>query len=298
MLPKKEIGQDFLNLFYHELVDFDLEHQNKLNLFILKIANNRFAYDELINELYDNIITFSLSRHELDSFKNSHGGKKFIAARDKFRDYTSNEGELGEVLLYCFLESHLEAPKILTKLEIKTANNDYVKGADGVHLLKLNSSDFQLIFGESKLDSDLKNGIYDAFKSIMKFLDYKKNKVRFETNLINSQLIKESVDDSTYDFLKKIIIPSANEDEYNIDKSFGIFLGFDIKVDDDKKNLSNAEFRRYLRETTKNSVLSSVKTIKKQIEKKELWGYTFYLYIVPFTELKEIRKDIIEKLTT
>jgi hypothetical protein len=298
MLPKKEVGQDFLKLFYHEIVDFDLENQNKLNLFILKIENNRFAYDDLINELYDNIITFSLSRHELDNFKSSQGGKKFIAARDKFRDYTSNEGELGEVLLYCFLESHLDAPKILTKLEIKTANNDYVKGADGVHLLRLNNTDFQLVFGESKLDSDFKSGIYDAFKSIIKFLDDKKNKVRFESNLINSQLIKESVDSSTYEFLKKIIIPSANEDEYNIDKSFGIFLGFDLKIDDDKKNLSNAEFRRYLRDITKNSVLSSVESIKKQIKNKELWGYTFYLYVVPFTELKEIRKDIIQKLTT
>ncbi|WP_321419449.1 DUF1837 domain-containing protein [uncultured Methanomethylovorans sp.] len=298
MLPKKEIGQDFLNLFYHDIIDLDLENQNKLNLFILKIANNRFAYDELINELYDNIITFSLSRHELDSFKNSQGGKKFIAARDKFRDYTSNEGEFGEVLLYCFLESHLDAPKILTKLEIKTSNNDYVKGADGVHLLRLNDADFQLVFGESKLDSDLKSGIYDAFRSIAEFLDDKKNKVRFESNLINSQLVKESVESSTYEFLKKIIIPSANEDEYNIDKSFGIFLGFDIEIDDKIKNLSNAEFRRYLRDTTKKSVISSVESIKKQIDKKKLWGYTFYLYVVPFTELKEIRKNIIEKLTT
>jgi len=53
------------------------------------------------------------------------------------------------------LETHLNAPKILTKLEVKTAPNDYVKGADGVHLLQLNEQDFQLILGEAKRYGDL-----------------------------------------------------------------------------------------------------------------------------------------------
>ena len=142
-------------------------------------------------------------------------------------------------------------------------------------MLRLNDADFQLVFGESKLDSDLKSGIYDAFRSISEFLDDKKNKVRFESNLINSQLVKESVESSTYEFLKKIIIPSANEDEYNIDKSFGIFLGFDIEIEDRIKNLSNAEFRRYLRDTTKNSVISSVESIKKTNREKKIVGIYF-----------------------
>lgn len=192
------IKSEFLELFYHDLVDQDLGGKNKLNLFILRISNNRLTYEKLVNELFDSIISYSLSRKELERYKDSQGGKKFIAARDKLRDYNSNEGELGEILLYCLLESHLNAPKILTKLEIKTSNNDYIKGADGVHLLKLDDTNFQLIFGESKLDSDLKTGIYKAFTSIMKFLDNKKNKIGFETNLVDSQLVKESVNDEMY----------------------------------------------------------------------------------------------------
>jgi hypothetical protein len=47
-------------------------------------------------------------------------------ARGKFIDYINNKGgELGELLLYCFLESHLKAPKILSKLELKTSTNHY-----------------------------------------------------------------------------------------------------------------------------------------------------------------------------
>ena len=114
------IKSEFLELFYHDIVDHDLGSKNKLNFFILRISNNRLTYEKLVNELFDSIISYSLSRKQLDMYKDSQGGKKFIAARDKLRDYNSNEGELGEIFLYCLLESHLNAPKILTKLEIKT----------------------------------------------------------------------------------------------------------------------------------------------------------------------------------
>ena len=297
MLPKLEIKNEFLELFYHDIIDFELGNKNKLNFFILRIANNRLTYENLVDELFDSIISYSLSRKELERYKNSHGGKKFKAAKDKLRDYNSNDGELGEILLYCFLESHLKAPKILTKLEIKTSNNDYVKGTDGVHLLKLNENNFQLVFGESKLDSDLKTGITNAFISIMKFLDTKKKKIGFETNLVNSQLVKESVDEETYQYLKKIIVPDANEDRYNLDNSFGIFLGFNFEIEETLKNLDNDKFRDYFRDNTKIIIQNSMSSIKKQIEKNNLWGYNFYIYIVPFTDLKTIRKEIIQNLT-
>ena len=296
MLLKTEIKEDFLKLFHHDIIDYDLGNQNRLNLFNLRISNNRFTYEELTQELFDNIITFSLSRQELEKYKNSRGGKKFKAAIKKFRDYNSNEGELGEILLYCFLEAHLNAPKILTKLEIKTSNNHYVNGADGVHLLKLDNYNFQLIFGESKLNSDLREGIYEAFNSVTKFIE--SNKIGFEINLVNSQLIKESIDKETYQYLKKIIMPNANEDKYNLDKSFGIFLGFDIEITDDKKNLPNKKFRKYIRKEIKKIVTDAIDSIKYQIKNKDLWRYDFYIYTVPFTDLSDERKQIIKNIIT
>ena len=296
MLLKTDIKEDFLKLFHHDIIDCDLGNQNRLNLFNLRISNNRFTYDELTRELFDNIITFSLSRQELEKYKESRGGKTFKAAIEKFRDYSSNEGELGEILLYCFLEAHLNAPKILTKLEIKTSNNHYVNGADGVHLLKLDNNNFQLVFGESKLNSDLKKGIYEAFNSVTTFI--KSNKMGFEINLVSSQLIKESIDEETYQHLKKIIIPNASEDKCNLDNSFGIFLGFDIEIDDYKKNLSNIKFRKYLRKEIKKDVISAIDSIKNQMKSKGLWGYDFYIYTVPFTDLSNERKQIIKQIIT
>jgi hypothetical protein len=138
--------ESFLDLFYHELQSERLENDNTLNLFTLKIKNNSFSYDELINELGNKLHYYALSRQQVNALKKEDKLNDLIStAKSKIREHSVNDGELGEILLYCLLESHLKAPKILTKLELKTSNNDYIKGADGVHLLKLNEKDYQLM---------------------------------------------------------------------------------------------------------------------------------------------------------
>lgn len=214
---EKNIKEDFLDLFYNDICDEELENKNRLNLFTLKVKNNAFSYDELIAELGNKLHYFALSRKQINQLKKDDKLNDLVKkAKAKLKHHTDNEGELGEILLYCLLESHLNAPKILTKLELKTNSNDYVKGADGVHLLKLSDSDYQLILGESKLNSDLKQGIYEAFGSINKLLT-STSKMEFEIDLINSELVKEAYEDDSYNILKKIIVPSAKEDETYLD---------------------------------------------------------------------------------
>lgn len=148
--------------------DLDKYKKNKLNLFVLKINSNEFDYDLLIDMLLDPVIDYSISRQVKERYKNRPAtlSKK---AREKFVEYARNNGELGELLLFCFLETHLGAPKILTKLELKTSTSHYVNGADGVHFLKLPDGNYQLIFGESKTYQDIDGAIRDAFKSIYNF---------------------------------------------------------------------------------------------------------------------------------
>lgn len=294
---EKNIKEDFLDLFYNDISDEKLENNNYLNLFTLKVKNNAFSYEELINELGNRLYYFALSRKQINELKKEDKLNDLIKkAKAKLKDYKTNDGELGEIMLYCLLESHLNAPKILTKLELKTNSNDYVKGADGVHLLKLNDSDYQLILGESKLNSDISKGIYEAFGSINKFLE-STSKLELEIDLVNSELVKESYDESSYNTLKKIIIPSAKEDETYLDYSFGVFLGFDIQISDEERKLNNSDFRNKIREKIKNEVLAAKSALNYQLVKKGYSGYQFYIYVVPFSDLINIRKEIIKQIS-
>lgn len=290
------VKSTFLDLFYHDINNAELDKANKLNVYTLKIKNNSFAYNELVDQLSNQLYHFALSRTEVQQLIKANEYSTLVKkAQEKLRIHSSNEGELGEILLYCLLESHLNAPKILTKLEIKTAKNDYVKGADGVHLLKLSDTDYQLIFGESKLNSNLQTGIYEAFNSLSKLLS--EDKIKYEIGLVNSQLIKEASNPEVYDLLKRVIIPTAADDTINTDYSFGIFLGFDIEITEQELDMANSKFRTHMREKIKDHVQGVSKTINNQINKTEFRGYDFHIYIIPFSDLQTIRKQIIKELT-
>jgi hypothetical protein len=121
--------------------------------------------------------------------------------------------------------------------------------------------------------------------------------LEFEIDLINSELVKEAYEEDSYDVLKKIIIPSAKEDATYLDYSFGIFLGFDIEISNDELKLSNSEFRKNIREKIKNEILKAKDSINYQLKKEGYSGYQFYVYVVPFSDLKNKRKDIIKQIS-
>ena len=202
--------------------------------------------------------------------------------------------------LYCFFEGHLGAPKILSKLELKTAKNMYVNGADGLHYLKLVDGNYHLIFGESKVEKKLTDGLRHAFESISAFKkgknkkDNDKSGIMFERGLLNSNLDREIEDENEKLFLKSIIYPSTKSDFY-VDDAFGIFVGFEFNYSDLKK-LPNNNFREVIKEKIIDVTKKQIKNINKYVEKHKLFGHTFYIYVLPFANVEEDREMILKEL--
>ena len=105
-------------------------------------------------------------RKNLEAQNNVKKARRLVLeALDHLREVNSDKdlgagGELGEILLYLFLEQDLQAPKLFSKVELKSSTNDYVKGADGIHFKFRNDSVgnkiLQLVVGEAKIKNDLK----------------------------------------------------------------------------------------------------------------------------------------------
>lgn len=295
MLLPIRVHKRFLTLFKTLQID-DCPQQSTLNIHVLNIESNEFIYCKLVEELRDIIITYVHSNRRLEEFKESYPSyspKPFFEAIQKFRNYTSNEGELGELLLYAFLEAGLNAPKLLSKMQLKTDSNDYIKGSDGVHLLELDDG-YQLIFGESKLYADLLEGAREAFDSI---LDFKSNGMAFERGLIDTHVINEMVSEEGYEKIKSILLPSG-DDGPDLDLSFGIFLGFELKIDSSQLSLKNREFRDWVNESVKQHATRVVSTIRRKIINHKLYGHEFHIYIVPFTDIDVTRKKLIHEMLT
>ena len=293
-----QVDADFLNLFTHNKVDEEIWKGNPslFNLFTLKVENNSFIYNELIKDLDERIITFCTPRKRYEELiKKGKIGKLSKEARKKLRKHTENKWEAWELLLYCFLESHLNSPKLLSKFDIKTSNNDYVKWADGVHILEINKTKYQIVFWEAKLEATLTRSLYSAFKSINNFIKRRDNSAFYETQLIIWELEKECTNEEQYEFIKSILVPQKNTKTIK-DNAFWIFAGFDIQLTEEEKKLSNDDFRKLIDEKVLNEYNGKIKYIEEKIDEYELWWYTFYVYVVPFIELAARREYIIAEL--
>lgn len=292
-------SNDFLDGFDH-LGTHKLS-KNSVEIFSLKINANEFNCSTLQENLIDPLINYSLSRKVMAEYQ----GKPGILsrrAREKFLDYINNKGELGELMLYCFLESHLKAPKILSKLELKTSTSHYVNGADGVHFVRLSDGNFQIIFGESKTEKELTAALSHAFKSIYEFKNEinsagsKKSGMPYEKSLISDHLEKETFSAEERAFIKSIIYPRRGN-SFEVDDAFGVFIAYEISIGKDDKRLSNSEFRRKIQRQIKDEVSSRLLHIENKIDEYDLVGHDFYIYIVPFTELVKTRIEIQKEIT-
>ena len=293
------IGTNHFLDSFRKIQEKDIDEKNKLNISMININANEFDYRLLEENLRDPIISYAISRKVKEKYKDQ-AGTLVHKAKEKFIEYFQNDGELGELLLYCFLESHLKAAKILSKLELKTSNKKYVNGSDGVHYLKLPNGNYQLIFGESKMYTDLYEAIGEAFKSIKEFKDEvnskgdEKSGITFEKGLISDNLNKEFEEDDEK-FLMDLIYPKSSN-EFDVDDAFGIFIGYQIDVTAEERKLSHSDFRELIKNKIINEIDKMEKSIKTRIRNKQLEGHNFYIYVVPFTEIENKRKEILGEI--
>lgn len=291
-------ANNFLDSF-KKIQEKDISEKNKLNIFMININANEFDYKLLEDNLRDPIISYAISRKVKEKYKNQ-AGTLVHKAKEKFIEYFQNDGELGELLLYCFLETHLKAAKILSKLELKTTNKKYVNGSDGVHYLKLPNGNYQLIFGESKMYTDLYDALGEAFKSIKEFKDEvnskgeKKSGIRYEKGLISDNLNKE-FDEDDEKFLMDLVYPKGSN-EFDVDDAFGIFIGYQINVTTEERQLLPDAFRKLIKTKIIDEIDKLEKSIETSIKNKQLEGHNFYIYIVPFTEIANTRKEIMKEV--
>lgn len=303
MLNKTCKTGQFTNTFEEvkHLETLKLVNHNCLKIYELSIANNNFNYDNLKNLIINNIKNYVFSRKEVNNaLENDESDQLYDRAIKKFREIHNNDdkgagGELGELLLYIFLESDLKAYKLLSKMELKTSKNDYIKGSDGIFLYENNFDDFNiynLIIGEAKLKNDLADGITDAFDSIMNHL----SNTDFENGLINEHIFKETFSDEEAQKLRSLIVPSPQDYKHNISKNraFGIFLGYSLNLD--TKKASNIEAMRIINEKIATDIKLIASKLNKKIELKKLENYSFYIYILPFNKVDEDRKKIMEDI--
>lgn len=296
----EEFSKVFKELEHNQKLD--LPNNNKLKMYYTKIMNNKFDYSSLEELLQTNINNYVFSRKEnIEAIEKNKISNLTVKAIKEFRKIKDNKdngsgGELGEFLLYIFLESNLNAFKLLSKMELKTNSSDYIKGADGIYLYEYEDGEkekhFEYIIGEAKIEGTSSEAILDAFNSILTHLQNE----NFEKELVNREIFKETFSEDEADKIKKILVPSQEDEELDIQKAFGIFIGYGLDKKLELDEVSNSNGKKLIEERMKKDIKNICENMNKKIKEKNLKNYSFYVYVMPFKDAKEDRKEILRNM--
>ena len=114
--------------------------------------------------------------------------------------------------------------------------------------------------------------------------------------MISSNVESGIFDETDEDILNVLLYP---EDKPNtniaLDDAFSIFVGYEIDISEEQKKYSNDEFPVKIEEKIVTQLEGYNSKIYQLIEKYKLLGHTFYIFIMPFTNIDENRKKILRK---
>ena len=84
--------------------------------------------------------------------------------------------------------------------------------------------------------------------------------------------------------------------KFSLDDAFSIFIGYEIDIKDEQQKCSNDEFPIKIEEKIVKQIEDYKNNVYKLIQEYGLIGYTFYVFIMPFTNIDENRKNILKKV--
>lgn len=274
-----------------------LKNPNELRMFCLNVSNNAFSFDAMQELLIDNIGSYIYSRAKIDQFimdgrERSIGAKAIgIMRKATNMDIAWLGEQLGDILLYIFLEQVLDAPKLYSKIELIEQGNANLVNGGGVHLLEKREGfpEHQLVFGKSHVIGDLRTAIDNAFIQ----LEGLKSNEASELRLVENTILSQRFTQKTTEQLKSILIPSKQKNTV-LDKSFGVFLGYSLGLNSD--DYSRAEFQAKLTQKMEADIKAHTAYIAEKIKIAKMNSYSFYFYILPFNDAETEKQSIMQAL--
>lgn len=288
-------GEKEFNDTFHKLVhptNLHSKEPNDLKLFYLNTDSDGLNYEGLKECITINLGNYIYSKKHnkelIDAKKYAFIGSQ--ALKDFRRSDVFNGDELGNILLYSFLEFVLKAPKLFSNFEISKSK---ISSSNAIHIQTVNSSTFSynmLVFGASSLQ----DSFTDAFtKTIDKVCEIKKN----EENRYS--FVNESIFNSTFDYveaekLKSIILPSETRHSF-APAGYAIFVGYKVDVNPEDY-ATPEELSLAIQSKMKDDIINNLDFIDQTLIDKKLDKRSIYIYVLPFNDPTKDKSSIIDEI--
>ncbi len=276
-----------------------LKNPEQLRLFHLNVNNNAFATEKLEYFLRKNIGQYVFSRAKIENY--CIDGDAFSVGMDALDIMRKNGApgqkgtgnDLGEIMLYVFLEQVLGAPKIMSKVELQTDAKQYNSKCDGIHLLSLEQTlgipYYHMVFGTSSIIGDMKKAVDAAFDAIV---GIEKQSTQ-ERILAENTVFSKSFDKNTVQKIKDLLVPSKGS-AVPYDTAFGVFLGYNLGLK--AANYSALDYRVALTQKMTKDIRHHATYIASKINALNLGTHSFYFYILPLDDADSDKTAIMDRV--
>lgn len=203
------------------------------------VEDSKTSHDALFECIKESILqnfVFSYKEIQKKLGRNAETAMEelFEKAIKKLSIHTA-KGELGELILFTLLDVYIQAPKLLSKISMKTNPRMPVFGADAVHG-QFWGEEFRVYLGESKLHKSFKSAATDATSSIVSA----KDKFEDEFLLLDSYLDFPNLTSELEDKILNSLNPYSEDLPDKVHSP--CFIGFtqpDILFEDEAAFLQN-----------------------------------------------------------
>lgn len=275
-----------------------MSNPSKACVFYIDPSNCKFRFRDLKDFIINNIGSYVFSRAQIKRITEMTKNNAAVGSRAMLKfmqKYGADAGTvLGEILLFIFLEQELDAPKIMSKIELDEYNRGIVSKSDGIHLLSLDRSGqpfHQLVFGASDIVGDLSAAVDRAFDKIIKIEAHGDDELR----MVESTTQWTIYDPDATQYMVELMRPQKGG-TYKPDMAFGAFLGYTIKLD--KPETDSQKYRTAVKDQLIKDIATVQSHITDLIVQNGLSGYSFYFYVLPFNDAPNEKVSIVNELLT
>lgn len=263
---------------------------------------------EFVEYLYDCLIPYCLPkskiRDALQGIDPVHDYHRIVRLGDdakslfiKAKNQLESGGEPGELILYALLEWVLKAPRLVSKMYLKTNNNMPVHGTDGIHLGYDEAKDLLTIyFGESKIYQSFSSAADAAFTSMAELLA-NAGQISREIEILNNLSDLNSLDPAFRARIADYINPYSTS-KLTLQRRIvhACLLGFEYAAYNRILALEPDKVASAFEEKYKKRIGSACRVIERHYGKRLPITTNLHLFLLPFPSLKDFRAAFYGKL--
>lgn len=259
-------------------------------------GNGRPRVDALVKHLICHLVDYAIPRKriiEAMEFQQETGSttknvQLIIEAMGLF-SRLAKSGEGGELILFLLAERFLKLPQLICKMNLKTSTQMHYHGADGLHIgVDKDKEKLCLYWGESKLFSNVSNGVYECMKSIAPLLlgaggvgSPEERDLQLLGQFMNVE------DPALENALKGYLDPDSPN--FNSVEFRGLCLvGFDSDKYPKEANELNIEG---VKNILSKELLNWQGTVKKRVSEEKIDKFALHVFLIPFPSVDKFRES-------